>query len=378
MSLWIDLMRNNSLDLIRLAAILLVLGRHVGIEVPQDDVWGTAFVHYWAQGGWVGVDIFFVLSGFLVSGLIFKEWKINQRVNFKKFIIRRLLKVFPSFWVLILLSIIIPQKTWQPISIHSTLAELLFLQNYFPGFWNHTWSLAVEVHFYLSLVLLCRCCIYFKKDSKDPFRNFPLIFFVTALLGLIFRVQAMEIQPYEFHRNLFPTHLRVDSLMFGVLLSWLWSFKDLDSYIQNRLTRICLFVLGIILIIPAFAFKIEANPWISVYGVILFYLGAGMILIGCISSTTLSKDYFAKLAKLGTYSYSIYIWHMPVRESILPQFYKLISPLFGSISWQVNLTLYILGSIIFGLIMANIIEYPMLRARERWFSNKNAELSSLD
>lgn len=365
-------MRNNALDLIRLVAILLVLGRHAGIEVPKDDVVGNAFMHYWVQGGWVGVDIFFVLSGFLVSGLIFKEWKINHRVNLKRFVIRRLLKICPSFWMLILSSIILPQKTSQPISIHSTLSELLFLQNYFPGFWNHTWSLAVEIHFYLMLVLVCGCCIYFKKDSEDPFRNLPIVFLSIALLSLIFRMQAIRIQPYTFYQNLFPTHLRMDSLMFGVLLSWLWSFRDLGSYIQNRLVRTYLVISGLVLILPAFIFKIEANSWISVYGVICFYLGAGMIITGCISSTTLSKNYFTKLAKLGTYSYSIYIWHMPVRESILPQFYKLISPLFSSISWQVNLLFYTLGSIIFGLIMANILEYPMLIVRERWFPDKNA------
>ena len=363
-------MRNNSFDLIRLAAILLVLGRHSGIEVPKDDVVGNAFMYYWAQGGWVGVDIFFVLSGFLVSGLIFKEWKINHRVNLKKFVIRRLLKICPSFWMLILLSIIIPQKTAQPISIHSTISELLFLQNYFPGFWHHTWSLAVEIHFYLILVLGCRFCIYLKKNSEDPFRNLPVIFLSIALLSFIFRMQAIKIQPYTFYQNLFPTHLRMDSLMFGVLLSWLWNFRNLGSYIQNRSVRIYLVISGFIFILPAFIFKIEANPWISVYGVILFYLGAGMIIIGCISSTTLSKDCFTKLAKLGTYSYSIYIWHMSVQESILPQFYKLIYPLFRSISWQVNLFFYISGSMIFGLIMANIIEYPMLLVRERWFPNK--------
>ena len=363
-------MRNNSLDLIRLVAILLVLGRHAGIEVPKDDVGGNLLMHYWAQGGWVGVDIFFVLSGFLVSGLIFKEWKINHRVNFKKFIIRRLLKIFPSFWMLILSSILLPQKTFQPISIHSTLSELLFLQNYFPGIWNHTWSLAVEIHFYFMSVLGCRFCIYFEKKNENPFRNLPVIFLIIASLSLILRMQAIEIQPYTFYRNLFPTHLRMDSLMFGVLLSWLWNFRNLGSHIQNRSVRIYLLISGCVFILPAFIFRIEANPWISVYGVISFYLGAGMIVMGCINSTTLSKKYFAKLAKLGTYSYSIYIWHMPVRESILPQFYRLISPLFSPISWQVNLLSYILGSIIFGLIMANIIEYPILIVRERWFPDK--------
>ena len=364
-------MRNNSLDLIRLGAMLLVLGRHADIEVPKNDVMGNIFIHYWAQGGWVGVDIFFVLSGFLISGLIFKEWKINRKINLKKFIIRRSLKILPSFWVLILLTIVFSQRTMQPISIHSTLSELLFLQNYFPGLWNHTWSLAVEIHFYLILLLMCMCAIHFKKDSEDPFRSIPIVFLMIALLSLNFRMQAIKIQPYTFYQSLFPTHLRMDSLMFGVLLSWLWHFRSLSLYVQNRSVRIYLLISGFILILPAFIFKIEPNPWISVYGLILFYVGAGMILMGCISSTTLSKDHFAKLARLGTYSYSIYVWHMPVRGLILPQFHKLISSPLGGISWQLNLLLYILGSVTFGVIMANIIEYPMLFVRDRYFPDDN-------
>ena len=366
------MIRNNSLDLIRLFAVLLVLGRHIDIAVPRDDVMGNLFTYYWAQGGWVGVDIFFVLSGFLVSGLIFKEWKVGSNVNFKKFIIRRFLKILPSFWILILLSIVLPLKTFQPISTYSVMLELLFLQNYFPGLWTHTWSLAVEIHFYLMLVLMCRYFICLRKDSEDPFRNIPVIFLGIAFLSFIFRLQAIRIQPYTFYQNLFPTHLRMDSLMFGVLLSWLWNFRNLGSYLQNRSTRIYLLISGLILILPAFIFKIETNPWISIYGVIFFYTGAGMIIMGCISSRTLSKDFFAKLSKLGTYSYSIYIWHMPVRESILPQFYKLISPLFSAMSWQVNLLFYILGSRTFGVIMANIIEYPILLVRDRCFPDKNA------
>ena len=358
-------MRNSPLDLIRLVAILLVLGRHINISIPKDEIIGTTFMHYWAQGGWVGVDIFFVLSGFLVSGLIFREWKNHHTINLGRFIIRRFLKIYPSLWTLIFSTIIIPQKTSQPVYIKSIVSELFLFQNYSPGIWYHTWSLAVEVHFYLILISMCKLFIYFKNGEGNPFRYVTPTFLVITLLSLYLRVRTMEIQPYTFYQNFYPTHLRLDSLMFGVLLSWFWNFKDLSSYIQKRSVKLSLVVSGVILILPAFIFQIELTPWISVYGVILFYIGAGMIILGAINSTTLAKGCFAQIAHLGTYSYSIYIWHMTVRESLLPQFYKLISPFFNPIPWQANLFFYISGSILFGLVMAYLIEYPILIARDR-------------
>ncbi len=364
-------MRNNSLDLIRLVAILLVLGRHADISVPKDDIFGTAFMHYWAQGGWVGVDIFFVLSGFLVSGLIFREWKTHHTIDLKRFITRRFLKIYPSFLILILSTIIISQKTVEPVAIKSVLVELFFFQNYFPGIWNHTWSLAVEVHFYLILILMCKLLIHLKDRGGNPFKYIPPIFLFIALLSLYFRGQAINIQPSTFYQNFFPTHLRLDSLMFGVLLSWFWNFKDLSSYLQKRSLKLFLVILGFTLITPAFIFQLDVTPWISVYGVTLFYVGAGMIILGSINSKTLSEGFFAKISKLGSYSYSIYIWHMIVRAYLIPQFYKLVSPFYSSISWQTNVFLYITGSIFFGLVMAYLVEYPILIARDRYFSNKN-------
>src|SRR5438094_6288198 len=81
--------RNQSLDVLRCVAILLVLGCHVGHYRP------------WSKFGWIGVDLFFVLSGFLVSGLLFQEFKDRGGINFRRFILRRGLKIWPAFYVYI-------------------------------------------------------------------------------------------------------------------------------------------------------------------------------------------------------------------------------------------------------------------------------------
>ncbi|HXJ16319.1 MAG TPA: acyltransferase, partial [Candidatus Polarisedimenticolia bacterium] len=81
-------MRNKRLDVLRSIAVLLVLLYHSEI--------GTRL----ANAGWAGVDLFFVLSGFLISGLLFTEYKKRGSIDFKRFFIRRGLKIYPAFYVL--------------------------------------------------------------------------------------------------------------------------------------------------------------------------------------------------------------------------------------------------------------------------------------
>ncbi len=81
--------RNPSLDVLRCIAILLVVGFHM------DSVG----YRLWSRAGWIGVDLFFVLSGFLVSGLLFTDYKTHGRIDWKRFLLRRGLKIWPSFYV---------------------------------------------------------------------------------------------------------------------------------------------------------------------------------------------------------------------------------------------------------------------------------------
>jgi len=82
--------RNKRLDILRCIAVLLVLLDHSGIHP------------FLTQTGWTGVDLFFVLSGFLISGLLFAEYKKRGAIDFKRFLIRRGLKIYPAFYTFLL------------------------------------------------------------------------------------------------------------------------------------------------------------------------------------------------------------------------------------------------------------------------------------
>ena len=87
----------------------------------------------WQNGGWTGVDLFFVLSGFLIGGLLFAEAKKTNRIRVGRFLYRRGMKIYPAYYVLFLATIAFKLAFHQPMRLRAVLAEAFFLQNYLGG-----------------------------------------------------------------------------------------------------------------------------------------------------------------------------------------------------------------------------------------------------
>src|SRR2546421_10087759 len=99
--------RLKQIDILRAFAVLLVLGRHMEPCPPEASAILHQFTTIWHEGGWIGVDLFFVLSGFLVSGLLFREYEKYQELRIGRFLIRRGFKIYPPFWLLIGATVIV-------------------------------------------------------------------------------------------------------------------------------------------------------------------------------------------------------------------------------------------------------------------------------
>jgi peptidoglycan/LPS O-acetylase OafA/YrhL len=217
-------MRNVGLDLLRILAVLLVIGRHLPVSGHSSE-----FLQTWMRGGWVGVDLFFVLSGFLVSSLIFREYLRDGAFDAKRFLVRRAFKIYPAFWLLLLTTLVARRLGGESISLRGLCGEVFFVQNYLGGLWAHTWSLAVEEHFYIGLSVLVVGLL--RTARREPFRVIPQVFAVIAVSCLSLRLLTLALSPQFTPRAyLFGTHVRIDSLMFGVLLSY---FPGTDRACSN-------------------------------------------------------------------------------------------------------------------------------------------------
>jgi peptidoglycan/LPS O-acetylase OafA/YrhL len=352
--------RDRWLDALRGMAVLLVLGRH--LEFPTD---AHPLLAAWQRGGWVGVDLFFVLSGFLVSGLLFREYRRTGSVTLGRFLVRRAFRIYPAFFVLLGCTWLISRSLHTPhTSVRAFLAEVLFVQNYYRGVWSHTWSLAVEEHFYIALPLLLLGLIWMGRHTRDPFRLLvPLgAMTVVGLAGL--RWFNAWLEPYSNPTHLFPTHLRADSLLAGVLLAYAWHFHRAAF---NRLVggrRRMLLVAGVACFVPAFLFELETAWFMSTLGLTLFAIGAVLVIAAGLGSE--APGVARRLAPIGGFSYSIYLWHMPVLIWGVPLCERTLG---YRLDDGVRIAVYLAGSLVTGAGMAWLVETPALWLRDRWFGS---------
>jgi peptidoglycan/LPS O-acetylase OafA/YrhL len=359
--------RSRALDCLRAVAIVLVLGRHLDLEnCPADGIVRSA-LETWYRGGWTGVDLFFVLSGFLVSGLLFREHMKHGSISYKHFFIRRGLKIYPSFYVLLVVtSAVIFYQTGRP-GAKVLLVEGLFLQNYLHNHWSHTWSLAVEEHFYLLLPMLLIFVCRTNDAKRVRLQRVPWIFAALAVICLLLRLLISWREPYNFRTHQSQTHLRLDSLFFGVVLSYLFHYHP-GLVVRLKPYRIVLLLLGVMTISPAFIFPVERTPFIPTYGLTALYLGFGMILLALVMEPALETRFFGGIAQVGARSYSIYLWHLPLAQWGVP----LVIHFFGGFgNWWVYACFYLAGSVAVGFGMSELMEYPVIHLRDRVFPSRS-------
>jgi len=358
--------RSKVLDALRAVAILLVLGRHTFVS------------EVWTQIGWCGVDLFFVISGFLISGLLFQEYKRFGDIHLKTFWLRRGLKIYPAFYTYILVLTVVTLASKTPgakVPVRPILVDAAFLSSYFPSLSGHTWSLAVEEHFYFVLPVFLLILKRLRAKKEDPFAPIPVVFLLIAIGSLWLRMVAKPAYLLDYVAYLIPTHLRMDGLFCGVMIGYLFHFKP---QLLLRVKGWPLLIAGGMLLTPIYFFEIE-NWNMYTWGLTCTFLGFACILIWAIH-VPFQRGHFLwwpvdLLARVGFYSYSIYLWHWIVINYLRPYFrYKCIttgSPIAWSSemeTWQWLLSAAL--SIIVGIAMAVVVEQPALRLRDRWFPSR--------
>jgi peptidoglycan/LPS O-acetylase OafA/YrhL len=336
--------RQLSLDVLRGIAVLLVIVRHCPETGPIMGIIKT--------GGWIGVDLFFVLSGFLVSGLLFKQFEKKGELHPVQFLVRRAFKIYPAFWAFIGLTIAATVAFGGGFSFTKTWPELLFVQSYVQErLWPHTWSLAVEEHFYILLPIML------VPLSKTKFKGLPRIVF-AIMVGLLIAKCINGLRPFSQQTHLFPTHLRLDGLFFGVLLShWHHSWASFNDFCTKNSRN--LIGIGILGMLPAFAFEVHDTPWLYTVGLTVQILAAGAILMGMVCRQVPENKITLSLGYIGKYSYSIYLWHNAVIFFLAPILgFSGVNAVFFSLAVSTGI----------GMLMSNLVEVPVLKLRD-WITD---------
>ena len=367
------------LDLLRTLAIFLVIGRHTPYLAPSQYPYPIKmFFWYWLKIGWIGVDLFFVLSGFLISGLLFREYTQYGQIKPGRFLIRRAFKLYPAYYAFLLITLIwqIVDGKPRPLPLYAFVSNSLFIQNYGPAVWNHTWSLAIEEHFYLLFAVLVFFLSRTKSKLTNPFRIIKTITIGIGISVFLFRIITDWKIGYTHRTHLYPTHLRIDSLMFGVLLSYYYHYKHEATLSVLKKYYTVTLPASFAFLSTSLFFFIE-KPFMHTIGFSLLYLGFGIQLLHLISWQSRVKDWFMKylywFSFVGVYSYSIYLWHIPLCvwgfSYIIPTIHGKRLPFI--IGWPI----YFAGSIALGIIMAKIIEIPALKLRDKLYPSRSRELT---
>lgn len=345
--------RNFGLDIMRSVSILLVLLQHIGFYIP-----GLAPLRL----GGVGVEVFFVLSGFLIGGILFREIDKGQNLynTLKSFWIRRWFRILPLYYLVLLVKFTLIDHSigW------NIFYYFFFLQNNFYGiqFLDVSWSLVIEEWFYLFAPLYLFAIVRFLKSDIKTIVSI-ILFILVVLVLRTFYVTATN-APYVGVNGNFP--FRFDSLFIGVLLSFL-HYKNLNAF--RKMSTPVVFVLGLVLFVTyVFIFISFSN----VVDEILIFRTLGFLVLPLTISvmvpyvSTLSIDpgknstnKFAYLffTKTSVLTYALYLTHPFVNEFL------------SHIGFDQSLPIKAISSLSLTFVLSWLVytffEHPILKYRDK-------------
>ena len=309
-----------SIDSLRALAVLAVIIYHVDVN--------------YLPGGFLGVDLFFVLSGYLISSLIIKEYKKTGSLNLYNFYIRRARRLLPAVYFMITVVLVV-MVMFNGVLLKKSHLDAIFGYIYSSNWWyifhkldyfdsfgsqspfKHLWSLAIEEQFYMIFPLLF-LLVNGKKKTKDGSyklnRNFLYVILGVILVSLIAHIILFDIN--NISRIYFGTDTRAFSLLVGVVGAILYPIDKLNTKItpQENLVYSVVSLISIAALITIMIYTSEYNTWLYRGGFLLVaILGIIIIISSGKQHTVMAKLLsFKPVVFIGKISYSLYLWHFPV------------------------------------------------------------------
>lgn len=391
-----------SIDGIRALSILLVLVYHTflvfHLSHPTENI--TSMLNElglgwaWAWNGDKGVDVFFVMSGFLITGILLRQVRKVGKIDLKNFYWRRYLRLTPAYYFMLTVYWLIsgPNSEW-------VWANYLYVNNFID--YGHqaagwTWSLAVEEQFYFIYPLILIAILkYAKSPSYVLIAMFFISFGVRAAIVLlddtIRTTPGSQVYLDDTYFNHFFTvfydnlHTRFGSLVVGALAAYYFHFhQEKLQQIANSKTGVLLTVVGLALVVffmafPAFSTDYDQHQGFTIFYYIvnrnLFSLGIGFIIIAML----LQQHFIANALRsffslpfwypIASLSYSLYLIHLVVMIIVIPAIINLTVMMPAQYPWSMGEILFygFLVSSIFSFVIATLmylfIEKPIMNLR---------------
>ncbi len=363
--------RLHGLDHLRSVAIILVLFFHYKVYYGVPE-WIDKFSSF----GWSGVDLFFVLSGYLITDKLLSEYEKMGRIDFKGFYWNRFFRIIPAYLLVVLIYYLFPflreGRGLQPLLKFLTFTQNIAIDLYSNTF-SHAWSLCVEEHFYLVLPMILY--IIFKKKLTGK-----TVFFLTAvvIMGFIIRYYNWEffVKPAFGRQKLFsalkyiyyPTYTRLDGLLVGVTIALFFKYRP--AFKERIITHGNFLLLASLFLLLIAYFQFDGSVLSMKFtslGTILFgfplvSFAYGLMVIAALSPiSVLYKFQFRPSRMLATLSYSIYLIHKITNH--------LINTKFTNVSIVKTDQLFLeslFAAVLGGFILHLIVEKPFLIFRDRY------------
>ena len=314
----------SSIDGLRAIAVTAVVLYHLGIS--------------WIPGGFLGVDLFFVISGYVITRLILDSINQSSALDLRAFYAARIRRIYPGFLFMVI-STIIFIGVWAPEAIKRFLSDLPYAlsgtinwalvarnQDYFetigrPPLLQHTWSLAVELQFYLIWpIILLTVLKYFGK--KNVARIALIIAIISGTILFLVSLQLDQANSAKVSHIYFGTDTHSLGLFLGSALAVSWIPQNLSANITRRAQDVIdgIGVVGLLGLISTFLFIDESNA--SLYRIAFPLAG----IFGCLVIISLvhPASRFAPIISsppfrwIGQRSYGIYIWHWVIFQVTRP------------------------------------------------------------
>ncbi len=362
----------NGLDHLRALAIVLVFLFHYFILSGGQPEWLPEF----ARLGWTGVDLFFVLSGFLISSQLFASIKNGQHVSLNQFYIKRFFRIIPVYLVVLGIYFCVPffreKEHLPPLWKFLTFTQNLDLNLKDFGTFSHAWSLCVEEHFYIFLPIILISVL-----STNYFKKSYWLLVALFLFGFIVRMYSFN-HLYMLHIEdenakmlwykfvYYPTYNRLDGLLVGVSIAALFQFAPST---WNKISRYGNSLIGLSLLVLTGAYFLcydQMTYYSSVFGFPLIACGYGLLVMGALSPSSFLYKWNSKITTLiATLSYSLYLSH----KGIIHITHQLLNEY--SIDTNLLLLLSMLSCLGFAILLNRTIEKPFMKIRNKILGDSN-------